>query len=224
MLEFSDPHDRVVPSWFRQSTHSKELNMSALRSLAKLESMESRLLLSFASLNSHGILSVVGTGGNDSITVQFSGTKVQAILNGQTKSFNKSDVKGIFAEGFGGNDRISNKTSLPSTLLGDAGNDTFVGGSANDEIDAGSGNDHFDGGLGMNAIHEGDGNDAFDYSSTAGGHFNLIYPYSGVLPFDGLDVAVTKDHGAIDFAEDRAGLNTFIGSPKSDQVTFALDT
>src|SRR5437764_8254708 len=170
-----------------KSTHSKEFNMSALRSLAKLESMESRLLLSFASLNSYGILSVVGTGGNDSITVQFSGTKVQAILNGQTKSFNKSDVKGIFAEGFGGNDRISNKTSLPSTLLGDAGNDTFVGGSANDEIDAGSGNDHFDGGLGMNAIHEGDGNDAFDYSSTAGGHFNLIYPYSGVLPFDGLD-------------------------------------
>src|SRR5215813_9437162 len=91
------------------------------------ELLESRTLLSFASLNSHGTLSVVGTGGNDSITVQFSGTKVQAILNGQTLSFNKSDVKRIFAEGFGGNDSIKNKTSLPSTLLGDAGNDSLIG-------------------------------------------------------------------------------------------------
>ena len=57
--------------------------MSALGSLAQLESIESRLLLSFASLSSHGTLSVAGTGGSDSITVQFSGTKVQAILNGR---------------------------------------------------------------------------------------------------------------------------------------------
>src|SRR5437870_594803 len=56
-----------------KSTYAKEFNMSALGSLASLESIESRLLLSFASLSSHGTLSVAGTGGNDSITVQVSG-------------------------------------------------------------------------------------------------------------------------------------------------------
>src|SRR5689334_15787091 len=107
-----------------------------------LESVEPRLLLSFASLSSHGTLSVVGTGGTDSITVQFSGTKVQAVLNGATASFNKSAVKRIFAEGLGGNDRIKNKTSLPSTLMGDSGNDSITGGSAADSIVGGSGDDH----------------------------------------------------------------------------------
>ena len=109
-----------------------------------LESMEARRLLSFASLNAHGTLSVVGTGGNDSVTVQFSGTKVQAILNGQTQSFNKSDVKRIWAEAFGGNDRISNQTNLPSTLVGDGGNDTLTGGTGNDSLDGGDGNDTAD--------------------------------------------------------------------------------
>ena len=118
--------------------------MSALRSLAQLELIESRLLLSFASLSSHGTLSVAGTGGNDSITVQVSGTKVQAILNGQTLSFNKGDAKRIFAEGFGGNDRMKNKTNLPSTLIGDAGNDSLTGGTGNDSLDGGDGNDTAD--------------------------------------------------------------------------------
>ena len=83
------------------------------------ELLESRFLLSaFASLSSHGTLSVAGTGKNDTIVVQFSGTKVQALLNGQTLSFDKSLVKQIWADGFGANDSLTNKTSLPSTLLG----------------------------------------------------------------------------------------------------------
>ena len=108
------------------------------------ESIESRLLLSFASLNVRGTLSVVGTGHGDSIVVKFNGSHVQAILNGQTKSFNKNDVKRIWSEAFGGNDRISNQTNLPSTLIGDGGNDSLIAGSGNDSLDGGSGNDTAD--------------------------------------------------------------------------------
>ena len=138
-----------------------------------LESMEIRRLLSFASLNTHGTLSVVGTGGNDSITLQFTGTKVQAILNGQTLSFNKSNVKRIFAEGFGENDHITNKTSRPSTLIGDSGNDTLTGGSADDSLTGGSGDDHLDGGLGTNTIPLGSGHDMLDYSADGATAFTL---------------------------------------------------
>jgi Ca2+-binding RTX toxin-like protein len=106
--------------------------------------MESRLLLSFASLSAHGTLSVVGTNNNDSIVVKFNGAQVQAILNGQTQSFNKSDVKRIFAKGLAGDDRISNQTSRPSTLVGDAGNDSLTGGTGNDSLDGGDGNDTAD--------------------------------------------------------------------------------
>ncbi len=106
--------------------------------------MEARRLLSFASLNAHGILSVAGTAKNDAITIQFAGANVQAILNGQTLSFNKSDVRRIWADGFGGNDALTNKTSLPSTLIGSSGNDTLVGGSGDDSLDGGSGVDSVD--------------------------------------------------------------------------------
>src|SRR5438552_4581486 len=134
------------------------------------EQLESRRLLAgdFATLSSHGTLSIVGTSKADTIVVQFNGAKMQAILNGQTRSFNKSDIKRFWIESFGGNDRITNKTGKPSTMIGDAGNDTFVGGSGDDDINAGSGDDHFDGGLGFNRIDPGDGADAFDYSSSAG--------------------------------------------------------
>src|SRR5262245_2930279 len=99
--------------------------------------LEQRRLLSaaFASLSSHGTISVIGTKKNDSLIVQSSGTKVQAIQNGQVVTFSKSAVKRIWMNGFGGNDHLLNKTNLPSTLIGSSGDDTMVGGSGNDRIE-----------------------------------------------------------------------------------------
>ncbi len=67
---------------------------------ASFESLETRRLLSssFASVNSNGTLSVVGTSKADTITVQTSGSKVQAILNGATESLTASTVKRIWAD------------------------------------------------------------------------------------------------------------------------------
>src|SRR5580692_6956412 len=127
--------------------------MKTFRIPSAIESLETRrLLASFASVSTHGTLSIVGTSQADTIVAQVSGSKVQAILNGATESFTSSSVKRIRIEAFGGNDKITNKPSLESALIGDAGNDTLVGGSANDIIQAGSGDDHFDGGLGVNQI------------------------------------------------------------------------
>lgn len=124
--------------------------MCSLRSLGVLELMESRCLLSFASLSSHGTLSVVGTARSDSISIFISSTNVVAQVNSSKLFFPKSSVKRVWADGFGGNDRLANHTPLPSTLIGAGGNDTMVGGTGNDSLDG------------------GDGKDTADYSSRSG--------------------------------------------------------
>src|SRR5215218_6479035 len=96
------------------------------------EQLESRIFLAFASLNSHGILSVVGTSKNNAIVIDISGSNVRAKLDGSTLNFNKSSVKGIWVNAFNGDDNIQNKTSLPSTLIGAGGKDVLTGGSGDD--------------------------------------------------------------------------------------------
>src|SRR4051794_24200512 len=107
------------------------------------EQLESRFLLAFASLNSRGILSVVGTSGNNSIVVDISGANVRAKLDGSTLNFNKTAVKGIWIDSFNGDDTIQNKTSLPSTLIGAGGNDKITGGASDDNLDGAEGLDTF---------------------------------------------------------------------------------
>src|SRR4051812_23738430 len=92
------------------------------------EQLESRVLLAFASLNSHGILSVVGTSKNNSIVVDISATNVRASRDGSSLLFDQSKVLGIWINAFNGNDKVQNKTSIPSTLIGAGGNDSLTGG------------------------------------------------------------------------------------------------
>ncbi|HEX3357770.1 MAG TPA: calcium-binding protein [Tepidisphaeraceae bacterium] len=149
------------------------------------EPLEPRRLLSasFASLNAQGTLSIIGTAKNNSILVQLAGTKVQAIVDGKTLSFAKSSVKRIWADGFGGNDRLTNQTSLPSTLIGSGGNDTLVGGSENDSMDGGPGQDVLRPRDGNNSGNIDPGSDTLDYQGATPGEFWLsTSPYGGIPP------------------------------------------
>src|SRR3954454_14005974 len=107
-------------------------------SFSLAEQLGGRFLLAhdFASLNSHGILSVVGTSGNNTIVVDISGTKVRATRDGSSLSFDQSAVLGIWIDAFNGDDKVQNKTSIPSTLIGAGGNDSLTGGTGTDSIDA----------------------------------------------------------------------------------------
>jgi Ca2+-binding RTX toxin-like protein len=180
------------------------------------EQLESRRLLSFASLSSHGTLSVVGTSSNDGIVVQFNGTKVDAIRNGVTESFNKVDVKRIWAESFGGNDSINNKTTLRSTMIGDAGNDTMTGGSADDDMTGGSGIDHYNGKGGTNTIHVGTDNDVLDYHADSAHTFTLATD----LPFPELTGFKVIRGSSIDVAQgDLTPGLLVVTTPGNDNVT-----
>ena len=169
--------------------------------IVHLESVEPRLLLSFASLSAHGTLSVVGTGQNDSIVVKFNGSKTQASLNGQTLSFNKADVKRIWADGFGGNDTITNKTNLPSMLLGSSGNDSLVGGTGDDSLEGGS------------------GNDTADYSSRTG-NWDFTTPSDASGPNGAPTPGVAASGMELDTIS--ADTETYIGSNQADTFTTLL--
>src|SRR5438067_6813369 len=90
-----------------------------------VQSLEPRRLLTatFASINSHGTLSVVGTAKNDAITIEISNENIVANLNATSMKFPTANVKRIFIDGGRGNDRIRNKTSLGSTMVGSRGDD-----------------------------------------------------------------------------------------------------
>ena len=68
-------------------------------------------------------------------------------------------ISGLVLKGGGGNDLLQNKTSLPSLLLGGAGDDTLLGGSGSDSISGGTGNDVLSGGRGNDLLDGDEGKD-----------------------------------------------------------------
>jgi Ca2+-binding RTX toxin-like protein len=116
------------------------------RNLSCIESFELRQMLSssFASVNSRGTLSVVGTSQADRIEVQINGSHVIAMRGSEQVEFRASKIKRIWMEGFGGDDRLINDTHLASTLIGGAGGDTLVGGTGDDTLIGGTGNNSKD--------------------------------------------------------------------------------
>jgi hypothetical protein len=85
------------------------------------ERLEARVLLSgtsFASISSRGTLSVVGTRRNDDIVVHSPGNQIVVSVNGVQEAFDKHSVKRLWIDAFRGDDVVSNKSSLRSTLVG----------------------------------------------------------------------------------------------------------
>jgi Ca2+-binding RTX toxin-like protein len=123
-----------------------------------VEGLEARTLFAGITLAGDGTLNVVGTTGNDTISVNLTGGQVVAKLNATTKSFAVAAVKKLSLSGDAGADNISvgNTVSVPATIKGGAGNDTLKGGGGNDSLDGGTGADDMRGGPGA---------DAADYSA-----------------------------------------------------------
>ena len=166
--------------------------MSANTRVSQIDTLEPRLLLaSFASLNANGILSVVGDPHSNDILIYYNHGKLRAFRDNSIRDFDVTKVKGIWAEGFGGNDQIYIAVPLPSTLIGDRGNDALVGNSKDDSIYGGSGDDILIGGGGNNLLDHGSGNDVYDYSSMQAGTFSLSD--AGLThPDGGTDVIATN--------------------------------
>src|SRR5580692_4262475 len=80
----------------------------------------------------NGLLSIVGTNGNDIIGVSTANAQVSVSLNGKVSSFTASTVTSLSIAGLNGNDLITNGTALPAVITDGNGADVVFGGSGND--------------------------------------------------------------------------------------------
>jgi hypothetical protein len=127
----------------------------------ELQPLEGRLLLSTApalELSSvGGKLHILGTSGDDTITVTFKHKDSRSGLFVSSAGFSKlwtKTVTSIRIDGLGGNDqiKINPNISLPVKLFGDAGDDTLGGGSGSDSLYGGAGRDQLRGGGGDDTL------------------------------------------------------------------------
>ena len=142
--------------------------------LPVFQQLEERRLLSAAV--EAGILTVVGTDANDTITVGLNATdntKLDVNVNGTVSSFallnadTTAAITGIKISGGNGNDSIKiDQTNggivLPATLIGGNGQDSLTGGAGNDVLVGGNGKDACSGGDGDDSLNGGNGKDVLD--------------------------------------------------------------
>lgn len=167
-------------TFFRHKTARRHFRPESHLSL---ERMEGRVVLT-AGIGfdaRQGLVSIMGSDGNDVAVVRKVGKSIVASLTTATgttsRSFAASGVKSIAFSGLGGNDSFTNNTAVGSqadggagddilrggsgkdTLLGGGDNDQLFGNGGNDTLSGGSGNDTLDGGAGNDVENGDDGND-----------------------------------------------------------------
>src|SRR5205814_24955 len=140
--------------------------------LCEIEMLESRFCLSAAvtpgaTLNSNGVLSVVGDrAAANTISVKLSsdGTQIDTAIGSDTNSFALADVKRIVVMGGDQADTINvdltdANLNFSTVIIGRAGDDTITGGGENDVIWGRAGDDVIDAGAGDDRVFGGDGDD-----------------------------------------------------------------
>jgi Ca2+-binding RTX toxin-like protein len=168
----------------------REVSVNTTSESLPLEPLERRALLS-ATLGTAGTLSIGGTGRGDTIVVSIDAhhtDRLIATLNGSSRSFDLRRVRRIVVQGGAGDDRITLDQSrgpitLPTTLFGQAGNDSITGASGRDRIFGGVGNDRIGGGNNRDVIYGESGDDRI----AAGSHDDWVDGGAGddVLKGDG---------------------------------------
>ncbi|HEV8290406.1 MAG TPA: calcium-binding protein [Tepidisphaeraceae bacterium] len=111
-------------------------------------------------LGADGTMIVNGTNDNNVIALSLASGSVKATVDGVSKSFAVTSVKGINVNGLGGDDGITIGTGVRgSNVDAGAGNDRVSGGTGNDIMIGGDGNDRITGGGGNDWLRGGNGND-----------------------------------------------------------------
>ncbi|HVT26442.1 MAG TPA: PKD domain-containing protein, partial [Lacipirellulaceae bacterium] len=110
-------------------------------------------------------LHIVGTNGNDIVTIDTSGSQLKItasfINNFSPVYFNLASVAQIYARVYAGSDivAVTHSVTTPTTIDGGADNDVLTAGAGNTTIFGGTGNDVLVGGTGNNTLIGGDGAD-----------------------------------------------------------------
>jgi uncharacterized protein YkwD len=154
-----------------------------------------------------GVLTIVGTPGDDAIGITYDGNTYTVTRNAAWNTFAGAGIAAIGIYGDDGNDSITVGPGIMGVYV-DAGpgNDNVIGGDGNDMLSGGGGKDRVDGGLGDDRVS---GNKGIDQLFGGAGRDRL---YGG-------DSADTLDGGS---SGDRLwgddGSNTYIGGNGDDRI------
>jgi Ca2+-binding RTX toxin-like protein len=171
----------------------------------------------------HGLLTVVGTGASDKITLRLKAgnpgiLQVDVGDDGSADfSFKRARIAKIIVSARGGDDDVrideSNgafTTTIPTTIAGGAGNDTLTGGSGAETLLGGYGNDAIDGNGGSDLALMGAGDDTFtwdpgDGSDTIDGQSgNDTMRFNGAAAAEHIDLSANGSH--LKFTRDVASI------------------
>lgn len=107
----------------------------------------------------NGILYIAGDSGNNVGQVDVSGDNVVAEIDGKSFSGASSTITDIVFIGYDGNDTFTNLSDRASSMYGQLGSDTLIGGSGDDNLVGGPGSDTIQGLGGDDRIVGANGND-----------------------------------------------------------------
>ena len=169
-------------------------------------------------LSDHGLMQLVGTGGNDTVSLtRITENKhpyvvVSSPLRAGAAKYSLGAVTQIMVLGLDGDDTMSASGALPPLYIdGYNGNDRIVGADNNDTLIGGANKDTVYGGLGNDRLNGNGGNDRLFGEGGA----DRLYGYDGQ---DYLDGGSSGDR-----LEGGAGLDTMLGQSGDDKF-FAKDT
>ena len=113
----------------------------------QIEQLENRFVLTHVLIG--GVLTVTGTNGNDTITLNLSGSQLKLSDDGHISMIPLASITSIQIDAGNGNDKIISDDAIkvPTTLMGGPGNDSLRAGGGDDFLSGAGGNDTMDGGL-----------------------------------------------------------------------------
>lgn len=165
------------------------------------DELEPRRMFATIDLSDTGVLTVLGTRGNDEIIMYSIKDSYALRIGGRVvAAYKKSAITEVRMYGFDGNDDLRAVTICPVLLVGGEGNDSLKTGRANDTLIGGNGNDRLDAGGGSDILRGDNGNDTL----SAGAGDDFIY--------GGLDVADSRGNPAVNIVSGGAGNDTAINS------------
>jgi uncharacterized delta-60 repeat protein len=197
------------------------------------------------SLASDGTLSIIGTAGNDQISLDLlENNRVRVWSNNYLRGYDLAKIKKIAVSAGAGNDTFTARIGKPMSIsCGDgndiifsggsgnridggngndviysgSGNDTLIGGAGNDRLSGGDGNDILDGGTGSDEIAGGNGTDTVDYSTRS----RTVYVSLDNVANDGApDVAENDNvHSDVENIIGGAGNDILRGSSAANVLT-----
>jgi Ca2+-binding RTX toxin-like protein len=126
-----------------------------------VEALEDRTLRS-VTLDSAGVIQIIGTDANDvySVTLNTKKSRYEVVENGVYSLFPQASVTGVNAKLGLGNDSLDARyCNVKITADGEGGNDTIFGGTGDDCLMGGLDNDLVDGGEGADSVYGNGGKD-----------------------------------------------------------------